>query len=224
MKRVKSPAIKEEDLQEDEFRSLEEYSCNYTESVGKRPKVSEPDSEEDFNPSAYQGRIKSYHYQRRAAAQKHTAERPWIISQSTNRLHEIEEISEELQNIDLRTEQLVDLFHKLSKDKRRLLSKLETITETQLQEQLSQVLSKYQEQILNPSVSHIHVENPSLCVDCRGTSISFQDLVEVETCFTEDKALARVLQTLENNIALVRVIDTGKIVGVFGSRLRVVEE
>lgn len=222
MKRIKSPAAKEEDLREDELESLEAYSCNYIEPSGKRPKG--PDSEDEFSQTAYNQRAKAYHYQRRAAAQRHTAERPWIISQSTNRLHEIEEISEELQDIELRTEQLTDLLHKLSKDKRRLLSRLETITETQLQEQLSQVLTKYQEQILDPKVSHIHVENPSLCVDCRGVSISFQDLVEVETCFSEDKALARVVQTLEDNIALVRVLDTGKVIGVFGTRLRVVEE
>ena len=91
MKRVKAPALKRE---EEEELSLEDYSCNLAQSEGKRPRVSEPDSEEEL--SHYQGRVKAYHYQRRAAAQRHTAERPWIISQSTNRLHEIEEISEEL--------------------------------------------------------------------------------------------------------------------------------
>ena len=216
MKRAQSPAAKEEDSQE---LAQEDYSY-YS---GKRAKI--PDSElEDQDRTGYSERVKAYHYQRRAAAQKHTAERPWIISQSTNRLHEIEEISEELQNIEVRTEHLTGLLHRLSKEKRRLLSRREDITEVQLQEQLSKVLAKYQEQILDPQVSHIHVENPSLCVDCRGTSISFQDLVEVESCFTQDKVLARVLQTLEENIALVRVIDTGKVVGVFGSRLRVLEE
>lgn len=190
----------------------------------KKPKgYHSSDSEEDdlsFH-SDYSLKSRAYSRQKKAAKTEALISRPWILSPSTQRLHSIEEIALELSSIEAKSEQLRTVLQELSSEKQKLLKQLKDLTETQLEEQLSDTLSKYQEKLSDPTFG---LEPKHLCLDCLGAPVGNQDLVEVESNFLEGRVTGRVVQTAEENIALVRLDNTGKVIGTFGSRIRVIEE
>ena len=150
------------------------------------------------------------------------SERPWSIHPSTTRLRRIEELNHEIEESEARSIELLRFLKEESRKRRRLQSQIEDLTETQLQEQLAGILHNFHSTLSDQGPFPGCPSYTGHCLDQRGISIHFQDLVEVETGFSSTRAIGRVVQTEANNIVLVRISCTGFVIGTFGNRLRIV--
>ena len=175
------------------------------------------------NPINYQERAAAYWEQRRAHQQRRLTDRPWIISPSTHRLHSIQEVTLELQEIEDKTEALRAELQDQAVKKRRLLERLDQLTQVQLEEQLGTVLSEYQEKLADP-LAQLEANTKYKCLDRLGKTIGPSDFVEVDCDYTGTTVLGKVIQTVQQNIVLVRICSTGHAVGVFGTKIKVLTE
>ena len=190
----------------------------------KKPKIEETGQDSDQEENNY--RASQHYHSRIRREQNKYSHRTWAISPSCTRLHSIEEILEELESIETRSASLYNLLEELGAKKQHLISNLKDLTQTQLQEQLSETLENIQEQLKDPDSNLSDPSKTAAAVDHLQNAISPQDLVQVETPFhTEDQfEIGRVIQTLKNNIVLVRLRSTGKVFGTFGSKVRILDD
>jgi gas vesicle protein len=154
------------------------------------------------------------------------AQRPWSITPSCNRLHTLEEHILELERTELRSETLRNRLEELAENRKELIRKIQDLTQTQLQEQLTNTLARIQNQLRTPRTGLQEATHSRPALDCCQNQISPEDTVEVETPFHKENQfeLAKVVQTLENNIVLIRLRSTNKVLGSFGSKLRVLKD
>ena len=154
------------------------------------------------------------------------AQKPWSITPSCSRLHTLEEHILELEKLELRTESLRNHLEELSQSKKELIRKIQDITQTQLQEQLTNTLARIQNQLRTPGSGLLKASHSRPALDCCKNPIGPEDTVEVQTPFHRENQfeLGKVVQTLENNIVLVRLRSTDKVIGSFGSKLRLLKD
>jgi len=154
------------------------------------------------------------------------AQQPWTITPSCNRLHTLEEHILELERTELRSESLRKRLEELAENRKELIRKIQDLTQTQLQEQLTSTLARIQNQLRTPRTGLQEATHSRPALDCCQNQISPEDTVEVETPFHKENQfeLAKVEQTLENNIVLIRLRSTNKVLGSFGSKLRVLKD
>ena len=153
------------------------------------------------------------------------AENPWILSASTVRLHRIEELTLEIEDSESRTQALTRKLQEENQNRQRLLFQVKDLTDTQLQEQLTETLEKATE-LYNEDCYRSHTKKRSRCQDKNNKALSHQDSVLVDNPFNpEESVTGRVLQTsTENNTILVRLCQSGKVYGCLGSSVEIVEE
>ena len=164
--------------------------------------------------------------ERRHQAIDQRAQRPWSITPSCSRLHTLEEHILELERTEFRSESLRNRLEELAETRKDLIRKIQDLTQTQLQEQLTSTLARIQNQLRTPKTGLQEATHSRPALDCCQNQIAPEDTVEVETPFhTENQfELAKVVQTLENNIVLVRLRSTNKVLGSFASKLRVLKD
>ena len=164
--------------------------------------------------------------ERRHQAINQRAQKPWSITPSCSRLHTLEEHILELERTELRSEVLRNRLEEQAEKKKDLIRKIKDLTQTQLQEQLTNTLARIQNQLRTPRTGLQEATHSRPALDCCQNQISPEDTVEVETPFHKENqfVLAKVVQTLENNIVLIRLRSTNKVLGSFGSKLRVLKD
>lgn len=166
------------------------------------------------------------HKEKREQIITQRAQRPWSITPSCSRLHTLEEHILELERLELRTDSLKNHLEELSQSKKELIRKIQDITQTQLQEQLTNTLARIQNQLRTPGTGLQKASHSRPALDCCKNPIGPEDTVEIQTPFHRENQfeLGRVVQTLENNIVLVRLRSTDKVIGSFGSKLRLLKD
>lgn len=200
------------------------YTTDYHPGIKKRKSSSsDSDSSEDIEILPSPGNPHPGNPNRRYSNST-LVDRPWIIHPSTTRLHRLEELTKLVQDSEARSAELLRTLKAENKQRRKIQKAIEDLVETQLQEQLTTIIAKHlqilTDQVANPTAP----ERPGRCFDERGNQVHQSDLVEVYTGFSPSRAIGRVIQTEDNNIALVRITTTGTVIGTFGNRLRIVEE
>ena len=210
----------------------EDYYCPESRG-GKRLKIEEDeslkriDSEEnlDFQSEREELGTRAAR-ERRHQTVNQRAQRPWSITPSCSRLHTLEEHILELERTELRSETLRNRLEELAENRKELIRKIQDLPQTQLQEQLTNTLARIQNQLRTPRTGLQEATHSRPALDCCQNQISPEDTVEVETPFHKENQfeLAKVVQTLENNIVLIRLRSTNKVLGSFGSKLRVLKD
>ena len=164
--------------------------------------------------------------ERRKQIVSQVAQQPWTVTASCNILHTLEEYILELERVELRSESIRNLLQEQAERKKELIRKIQDLTQTQLQEQLAETLARIQNQLRSPRSGLQKATHSRPALDCCQNQIGPDDTVEVETPFHSDTQfeLGKVIQTVENNIVLVRLRSTNKVLGSFGSKLRVLKD
>ena len=164
--------------------------------------------------------------ERRYQAINQRAQKPWSITPSCSRLHTLEEHILELERTELRSEVLRNRLEEQAEKRKDLIRKIQDLTQTQLQEQLTDTLARIQNQLRSPKSGLLKATHSRPALDSCQNQIGPDDTVEVETPFHSDNQfeLGKVIQTVENNIVLVRLRSTNKVLGSFGSKLRVIQD
>ena len=194
-------------------------------TTGKRLKRSESEEDLDYHSDTSQKKRDLAKTVRHQRFQKNITQ-PWLVSPSCTRLHSIDECIKELESLELKQESLRRLIQDQTERKKQILHQLSDLTNTQLQEQLSHHLSKIQAQLSIPKSGILDASYSQPCLDCCKRAIGPGDTVEVETPFhCEDSfEIGKVIQTVEDNIVLVKLRSTDKVLGTFGSKLRLIED
>ena len=152
-------------------------SSNYYQRSGpiKKPKIEESGQDSDQEENSYNRASLNYHSRNRREQQNKYTHRTWAISPSCTRLHTLEEKLQELDRIEIKTAGLYNLLEELSAKKQQLISSLTDITQTQLQEQLSETLGNIQDTLkdLNCDINNpSKTSNPRLLPETSITSRS----------------------------------------------------
>ena len=88
--------------------------------------------------------------ERRHQVSNQAAQQLWSVTPSCTRLYTLEEYILELERVELRRESIRNLLQEQAERKKELIKKISDLTQTQLQEQLTQTLARAQNQLRNP--------------------------------------------------------------------------
>ena len=131
------------------------------------------------------------------------------------------ELLAEIEDIDISRCGLLEELGRLEQAKRRKLQNLEQILEIQREELKITIVAEFGNQLHQNTLD---TRQPTTTFDKFGIEIQAHDLVEVRnpyTCLLED---GRVKQVLPNNVALIRLCNSGNIIGLFGDAIKSLEE
>ena len=141
------------------------------------------------------------------------------VTPAIRRIAQVREDLIKIQDLNNRTKQTVlSIRHQCNQREESINKALENI-DLQLEEKKIQTLGKYRELFESPwkltrqIAEHIH------CFDKEGKQICFHSTVQVTSPFKEEPETGVVVQVLENNLVLVRLVSTNKVAGFFGSEI-----
>ena len=143
----------------------------------------------------------------------------WSCTPSSYRLSLATEYLEDIRQFEDQRYYLLNQLEDLEQKKAEKLRKIAEIVETQKEELKLDTIGK-----LQASLSSQETVGPSASFDKTGQELHNFDFVEVDnpyTCTTEE---GQVIQVIPNNIALVRLTESKRVIGFFGSDIRVLEE
>ena len=130
------------------------------------------------------------------------------------------ELIAEIEGIDFeRSELLAHLGH-LEQVKRRKLLNLEEILEVQREELKISTIAEFEGHLERSTPD---TRQPTTTFDKFGTEIQAHELVEVDNPFTSLVEEGTVKQVLPNNVALVRLSNSDRIIGLFGNQIKSLE-
>ena len=130
------------------------------------------------------------------------------------------ELIAEIEDIDLRRSELLEELGYLEQVKRRKLLSLEEILETQREELKISTIAEFEGHLER---STLDTRQPTTTFDKFGTEIQAHELVEVDNPFTSLVEEGTVKQVLPNNVALVRLSNSDRIIGLFGNQIKSLE-
>ena len=130
------------------------------------------------------------------------------------------ELIAEIEDIDLRRSELLEELGYLEQVKRRKLLSLEEILETQREELKISTIAEFGGHLERNTPDR---RQPTTTFDKFGTEIQAHKLVEVDNPFTSLVEEGVVKRVLPNNVALVRLSNSDRIIGLFGNQIKSLE-
>ena len=164
-------------------------------------------------------------HQRRLIRSSHFARNQWV-KPSLHRLTLIQEYISDLKAFEeaKHPESLSPRTIELrNEEKVRIIHKLEDLIAVQLEEVKGTELTQYNELVQEELFGNYQLL-PTICFDCEGKQINHTDLLEVEDPYSGGTQQGRIIQVLNNNIVLVRLASTGRVVTKFGFEVKLLTE
>ena len=143
----------------------------------------------------------------------------WSCNPSSYRLSLITEYLEDLRQFEDQRYYLLNQLEDLEQRKTEKLREISRLVDTQKEELKIDTVAKFQ-----ASLTSEETVSQSATFDKTGKELHNFDQVEVENPFTCSTEEGRVVQVIANNIALVRLTESQKVIGFFGSDIRTLEE
>ena len=126
--------------------------------------------------------------------------------------------------LEKKGEDLQDQLYSNTKRIQELFKKIKDLSSTQLSQEVTRQLAEFQKKVSDPSFGLNPDSQENCCLDRNGKEISVSDLVEAEDDSSGASIIGRVIQTGENNIALLRLCNNQRVIGRFGRNLNRIEE
>ena len=131
------------------------------------------------------------------------------------------ELVAEIEEIDYNRSRLLEELGELEQVKRRKLLSIEDILETQREEVKISTLAEFEKHYSSPDSDT--VTRATTTFDKFGIEVQTFDSVEVDNPFTNQLEGGTVKQVLPNNLALVRLNNSERVIGLFGDQLKSLE-
>ena len=152
-------------------------------------------------------------HQRRLIRSAHFARNQWVKPS----LHRLTLIQEYIADLKILEESWPE------PDKVRIVRKIQDLINIQLEEAKGTELTHYSELVQEQLFGNFQLL-PTVCFDCEGKQINHQDLLEVEDPYSGGTQQGRTIQVLNQNIVLVRLASTGRVVTKFGFEVKLLTE
>ena len=160
--------------------------------------------------------------QRRRIRSPHFARNNWVRP-AVHRLTLIQDYLSDLRTIEENKTEIERLQALQSEERAKIYKKLEDLIAIQLEETKGKALSQYTD-LLQDSLFGNTQLTATQAFDSAGKALDHSDLVEVENPYSGGVYQGRIVQVVDNNIVLVRLSETEKIVAKFGSETRLLPD